>query len=145
MMVLLTPHFSLAELTRTDTGLPNVPNQVMIATLTRTAQQMERVRSMLGGLPIHVDSAFRSDAVNRAVGGVPNSAHTLGYAVDFTCPAFGDPYKVASAIAGSKIPYDQLIHEKRVWVHVSFDPRYRGQRLTLLPDGSYANGIEATP
>ena len=140
MSTQLSPHFALAELTTTSTGLPNVPDAKMIATLTRTAQQLERVRSMLGGLPIHVDSAFRSEAVNAAVGGVPDSAHTLGYAVDLVCPAYGDPYKIAAAIAGSKIQFDQVINE-HTWVHVSFDPRYRHQALTLVDDGSYESGI----
>jgi putative chitinase len=95
---------------------------------------------MLGGKPIHINSAYRGDAVNRAVGGVPNSAHTLGYAVDFVCPGFGDPFAIASAIAGSKIQVDQVINE-HTWVHVSFDPRYRGERLTLRTNGGYVSGI----
>lgn len=69
-MTQLSPHFSLAEMTTTSTGIPNVPTGVLLQNLTYTAQQMEKVRQILGGNPIQINSAYRSDAVNRAVGGV---------------------------------------------------------------------------
>jgi putative chitinase len=140
----LSVHFSLAELVMTDTGLPNNPTPAEVGVLRATARQLEAVRALLGH-PMSVTSAFRSDAVNKAVGGVPNSAHRLGYACDFTCAGFGDPFAVATKIAQSHIRFDQLIHERRKdgswWVHISFDPRYRNQRLTLRADGGYDVGI----
>ncbi|WP_228268146.1 D-Ala-D-Ala carboxypeptidase family metallohydrolase, partial [Acinetobacter ursingii] len=86
-MTQLSPHFSLAEMTVTSTGITNVPTGQHLKNLTYTAQQMEKVRAILGGLPIQVNSGFRCDAVNRAVGGVTTSAHSFGFAVDFVCPA----------------------------------------------------------
>ena len=146
MATQLSPHFTLEEFTVSDTakqlGLSNQPTPEMLQRLRHTAAEMEKVRTLLGGLPISVNSAFRSPAVNSAVGGVPTSAHQQAYAVDFTCAAFGSPFDVCKKIAASALKFDQLIHEKRVWVHISFAPTMRRQLLTLPPaGGSYVSGI----
>jgi len=138
----LSPHFTLEELTVTGTGIDNSPPKAMVPTLKRLAEKMEEVRTLLGGKPITVNSAYRNQAVNAAVGGVPNSAHALGFAVDFTCASFGTPFEVCKKIAASKLQFDQLIHERRDWVHLSVDPRNRRQLLTLPVTGSaYQDGI----
>ena len=139
----LSPHFTLEELTVTNTGLNNAPDATALARLKAVAAKMEDVRTLLGGKPITINSAYRNPQVNAAVGGVSNSAHALGYAVDFTCAAFGSPYDVCKKIAASSIQFDQLIHERRAWVHISFDSsRNRRQLLTLPVTGSeYQSGI----
>jgi|ERR1035437_1436152 hypothetical protein len=83
-----------------------------------------------------------------AVGGVPNSAHRLGFACDFVCPSFGSPLEVCRALDAAekagRIKFDQLIQEGG-WIHISRDPQLRGQRLTLTGPGQYAAGIHPTP
>lgn len=138
-MTQLSNHFSLAEMTTTSTGLNNTPNVQQLAILTNTAQAMEAVRKLLGS-PISVNSGFRSAAVNRKVGGSPTSAHALGYAVDFVCPAFGDPMAICRAIVAAGIKFDQLIMERNSWVHISFDPRMRQQVLSWW-GGAYKSGL----
>lgn len=133
-MTQLSPHFSLAELTVSQTAarknIDNTPDAEELAALTFTASQMERVRKILGK-PIIVSSGFRSKALNAVVPGSSNTSHhTLGYAVDFTCPAAGTPLQVAQKLANA-LPYDQLIHEFGAWVHISFHPRMRSQELTI--------------
>jgi hypothetical protein len=139
-----TEHFSLAELTVTETGIQNIPDAIHVARLELLAIFMEKVRRILGNYPITVDSAFRSPAVNAAVGGVPDSAHEQAYACDFVCPAFGTPYQIALALSEAEkkglIKFDQLIQE-HTWVHISRDQRLRGQRLTLTGPGQYEDGI----
>ncbi|PZU12103.1 MAG: peptidase M15 [Sphingobium sp.] len=142
-MTNLTPHFTLAEMTVTTTGLANTPNKQQLANLTATAQAMEAVRAVLSK-PIRVTSGFRSAAVNRAVGGKPTSAHALGYAVDFVCPGFGDPMTICKALVAAGIKFDQLIMEKNSWVHISFDPRMRGQVLSMW-NGNYTSGLRSKP
>lgn len=138
----LSEHFSLAELTCTETGLDNSPNETEITTLRTLAEFMEKVRRILGDKPITVTSAFRSGAVNAAVGGVSNSAHRLGYACDFVS-SFGSPYDVCKALEAArkagKIAFDQLIQEG-TWTHISRDPRLRSQCLTKAGSG-FIDGI----
>lgn len=117
-------------------GISNAPDKAALQNLMVTANAMLKVRSLLGNKPIIVSSGYRSPAVNAKVGGKNNSAHTLGWAVDFTCPGFGTPLEVAKAIAASDLKYDQLIHEYDVWVHISFDPRLRQQDLTINSSGT---------
>lgn len=140
-MTQLSTHFSLAEMTVTTTGLNNSPNAQQLANLKATAQAMEAVRKLLGA-PITVNSAFRSAAVNRAVGGSPTSAHAHGFAVDFVCPKFGDPMTICKAIAASGIKFDQLIMEKNRWVHLGFGPGSRQQVLSWW-GGKYLPGLVA--
>ena len=47
------------------------------------ARRLEEVRSRLGGFPITVTSWYRPEPWNSRAGGVPNSRHTVGQAVDF--------------------------------------------------------------
>lgn len=144
-MTQLSLHFSAEELTASESadrlGINNTPPISIVSTLIDTAQQMERVRDVLGQLPIHVNSGYRSVELNRAIGGVPTSAHCRGYAVDFVCPQYGTPLAVATSIASSGIRFDQLILEYG-WVHISFDPQMRGQILTKKSAAApYENGL----
>lgn len=132
----MTPNFTLAELTVTNTGLANTPNADQLANIERLAATLERVRRVLGGKPLIVTSAFRSPAVNRAVGGSPTSAHVHGLAADFTCPRYGSPLQVCMAIEESGIEFDQLIHEYDRWVHLGIGPRERGEVLTIDKRGA---------
>lgn len=142
----LSEHFTLEELTFSATAqrllIDNTPPLDIVANLSRAAIGMEKVRELLGDKPIHVDSGYRCPALNRAVGGAANSSHMDGYAVDFICPDFGTPLQIVQAIKDS-LQFDQLIVECNRWVHISFDPRMRGQVLTAsVKDGvmTYSEG-----
>jgi zinc D-Ala-D-Ala carboxypeptidase len=146
----LTPNFSLEELTvhPSTPSLNNMPDAAHLATLTALAQFLERIRAeALGGNGVTVNSAYRSPAVNKAVGGVPNSAHQQGNAADITCAGFGTPLAVAQAIqrwlTQNNIPFDQLIFEMSAWVHVSPKHDKLGQRRQVRTfDGTtYTDGI----
>lgn len=64
----LTANFSLAELTVTGRNMPNVPNEAEVFNLAHLAREiLQPLRDALGQ-PVLVNSAFRSEAVNRAVG-----------------------------------------------------------------------------
>ena len=82
--ILLSPHFTLEEMTVTKTGLKNVPNVSQINHLRMLCVNiLEPLRERIGQ-PIHVNSAFRSSLVNKAVGGVATSQHLSGDAADIT-------------------------------------------------------------
>lgn len=132
----LTPHFSLEELTISQTAerksIDNTPSPKVLSALTYTAQQMELVRSLLGN-SISISSGYRSPELNREVGGATNSQHVLGEAVDFTCAGFGNPRQVVQKIKESNIPFCQLILEFDRWTHISFS-KSNSKREVLIID-----------
>lgn len=130
----LSPHFTLAELTVTDhRSLDNSPNQVEIGNLQRLAQFLETVKTALGGKPVMINSAFRSKAVNDAVGSKDTSQHRLGLACDFRVPGMA-PDAVVRALL--KLPYDQIIREFDAWTHISISDKPRRQALIIDKAGT---------
>jgi hypothetical protein len=115
----LTEHFTLEELTHTDhREFDNTPNETELANLRRLAAFLENVKTVLGGKPIMVNSAFRSKKVNDAVGSKDTSQHRIGCAADLRVPGM-TPDEVVKAIMASGLPYDQLIREFDRWTHIS--------------------------
>jgi hypothetical protein len=131
----LTDHFSLEELTFSETalrlGLDNTPPAPVAANLKRLAEQLETVRSVLGGRPLVISSGYRSLAVNEAVGGSMTSGHLLGLAADFVCPAFGTPLAICQELVLAGVQFDQLIQEGR-WVHFAIPVEGKGWRRDIL-------------
>lgn len=131
-MTQLTEHFTLEELTHTDhRELDNTPTtaekciidgkEVMVnayENLPRLAKFLEDVKVVLGGKAIIVNSAFRSEAVNTAVGSKNTSDHRRGCAADIRVPSM-TPDEVTRAIIASDLPYQQVIREFDRWTHVA--------------------------
>lgn len=115
----LTEHFTYEELTHTDhRELDNTPNVVEAENLLRLANFLEEVKTLLGGKPIMVNSAFRSLLVNRSCGSRDSSQHRLGCAADIRVPSIS-PDEVVKTIMASDLNYDQLIKEFDRWTHIS--------------------------
>ena len=102
MTTLLSAHFSLEELTITDhREYSNEPNESERQNLVRLANFLEQVKFVLGGVPIMVNSAYRSAEVNAAVGSKETSQHRLGCAADLRVPGM-TPDQVVQAVIGSQ-------------------------------------------
>jgi uncharacterized protein YcbK (DUF882 family) len=126
----VTPHFTLAELTHTDhRSLNNTPNPGELANLKRLALFLETVKTTLGGKPVMISSAYRSKAVNDAVGSRDTSSHRLGLAADFRVPGMAPDAVVRALLA---LPYDQIIREFDAWTHISISDKPR--RMALIID-----------
>lgn len=146
----LSPHFTLAELTASNKaraeGLDNTPPPELVPRLVRTAEMLERIRATLG-VPVIVTSGYRSQALNRAVGGVSNSDHTQGHAADFVAPRFGPPAQIAKSLAPlvDLLGIGQLIYEHiggKAWVHVSIrTPEKPANRVITLTRSGASLGI----
>lgn len=142
MATKITEHFTLEELTHSDTavaaGLANIPSKDEIKNLTELCKKiLEPLRKEIG-LPIRINSAYRNIKVNRLVGGVSTSAHVYGLAVDVVCPAYGNATKftqyVADFLKRKNIAFDQCILEFGTWCHIGIrhpDGRQRRQLLTI--------------
>ena len=117
----LTEHFTLEEMTASSIGarkgLDNTPNATEISNLMRTALLLEQVRALVKK-PITVNSAFRSKAVNDAVGSRDTSQHRIGCAADIKVAGMS-PKEVVKACIDAKLPYDQIIEEFGSWTHIS--------------------------
>ena len=144
--MMLSEHFSLEELTASEVaaraGIDNTPSAETMRNLLRLAAGLELVRAAIGNNPIHVTSGYRSPRLNQMVGGAKNSMHTQGLAADILSPAFGPPLEVCRAIATSRIPVDQIIHEFGRWCHVGFAPNGHAARNELLTIANAATGYE---
>jgi hypothetical protein len=83
----LSPNFTLAELTHSNTGkargIPNVPSDAELERLKRLALALEKLRAELR-VPISITSGFRNFATNKAVGGATKSRHLVGDAADIS-------------------------------------------------------------
>ena len=142
----VSEHFTLDELTASDAadrrGLDNSPPPDVVANLCRLAQTLEKVRAAIGK-PVIVNSAYRSPAVNDAIGGSDRSQHMRGLAADIKVHGM-TAYQVCMAIMMAGIEYDQLIREYG-WTHISV-PEVgcgpRNQELTKAsPSAPYKQGI----
>lgn len=154
----MVDYFSMAEMTENSLavrlGIDNTPSLEAIRNLGFTVTGLEKIRALFG-LPIHVNSGYRCEALERIYSeqdyrrwcvdqGAPvdetswksyfaEKAHPKGYAADFTCAQFGSHKDVFDTITQSGIDFDQCILEG-TWVHISFDPRMRRQILTKAFD-----------
>ena len=115
----LTEHFTLEELTHTDhREFDNIPNDAELENIKRLAEFLEQVKTVLGGKPIMVNSAFRSKQVNDAVGSKDTSQHRIGCAADIRVPSM-TPDEVVRAVIASDLGFDQVIREFDRWTHIS--------------------------
>jgi hypothetical protein len=132
----LTEHFTLEELTHTDhRQFDNTPNDAELANLQRLAEFLERVKMILRGKPIMINSAFRSKQVNDAVGSRDSSQHRVGCAADIRVPGM-KPNEVVQALMASGLEYDQIIREFDSWTHISIpnDPNGKPRKQALIID-----------
>ena len=138
-MTQLSAHFSLEELTHTEhREFDNTPNASELANLVRLAAFLEQVKTLLGGKPVMINSAFRSKQVNDAVGSKDTSQHRLGCAADIRVPGM-TPDEVVRKVIASNLEYDQVIREFDRWTHISIPlvtDKARKQSLIIDKQGT---------
>lgn len=139
----LSEHFTLEEATYSETairlGINNQPSEAQLANMKIAAEGMEQVRALTGAL--RVNSWLRLPEVNVAVGGSKVSSHMDGWAIDCSSSKLS-PYEICKLVEGSGIKFDQMIHEFGRWMHISFAPEMRMQKLTIFkPENKYKAGI----
>ena len=155
----LSPHFTLGELTKTNVNLKNVPNEAQVENLKRLCGWLEMLRSeynrRYGGLspdpslsregsrdqeePIIINSGYRSEAVNKAVGGVAGSNHLTGCAVDIHVLGKEQAIRYACILLDiadeSREDFDELLIEqsaKSLWIHFAVRPFANRRKVRLM-------------
>jgi zinc D-Ala-D-Ala carboxypeptidase len=137
-MVRLSQNFTIQEYIKSQTalrqGIDNTPTEEHMGNATALFRNVvQKVRDQFGVTVIN--SGYRGEALNKAVGGSSTSQHCKGEAVDIECP--GTPnYDVAKWIEDN-LDFDQLILEFYTpgipdsgWVHVSY--KSEGNRKSVL-------------
>ena len=141
----LTPHFSLEEMCKTKVNIKNVPNEAHIENLKRLCGWLETLRSEWnkrygeGDDPIVINSGYRSEAVNRLVGGVAGSNHLTGCAVDIHVLGKEQAIRYACILLDiadeSQEDFDELLIEqtsKSLWIHFAVRPFANRRKVKLM-------------
>lgn len=127
-------YFTLDELAHSNVArtkrIDNTPNEQQKKALVALVDNVLDPLRDLFGKPVLVSSGFRSNDLNRAVGGAATSQHMKGEAADiYTGTKEGN--KKLFELIRDNLPFDQLIDEKDFsWVHVSF--KESGNRKQIL-------------
>lgn len=116
-----TKYFKASEFLYSKTAVKhninNIPtDETIIDNINYTLQRLNEIREGYG-LPIYINSGYRCDELNKLVGGVKDSKHRLGLAVDLRW----DDNLVEYII--NNCSFDKLIKEKAgksKWVHIQF-------------------------
>lgn len=120
-------YFSIEELCQSDTanakGIDNTPNALQRTNLENLITNILDPLREAYGKPIYVNSGFRCEALNKAVGGAKNSEHLSGSAADIDVHSVKGNKELFDLIQKLNLPFRQLIDEKNMsWVHVSYNP-----------------------
>ena len=134
----LSQHFTLAEMCKTSakTADGNIPSHVHIEHLKRLCGWLEMLRDEWnrrygeGDDPIIINSGYRSEAVNKTVGGAKGSNHLTGCAADIRVAGMEQALRYAVILLDisdeSKEDFDELLLERSprgtYWLHFAVRP-----------------------
>ena len=144
----LSEHFTLAEMCKTSakTQDGNIPSHVHIENLKRLCGWLEMLRSEWnkrygeGDDPIVINSGYRSEAVNKAVGGVKGSNHLTGCAADIRVAGIEQLVRYATILLDisdeSQEDFDELLLERSprgtYWLHFAVRPSDNRRKVRLI-------------
>lgn len=114
--------FSLREFTYSETArkkkIDNTPTEEIENHIKELAEALDGLRDAWGS-PIRINSGFRCELLNKAVGGAKRSSHLTGYAADLY-PVNGEVDKFYDFCVDYFEDYDELLKETSgdtSWVH----------------------------
>lgn len=120
----VSKHFNHEEL-----GIRSTSNYyVTINMCALVYNVLEPLRKYLNE-PIHITSGIRTERENIEAGGVYNSQHLVGQAVDFKCKNINKAFNI---LTESTIEYDQLIYyKKKRFIHISHSNSYNRKQIII--------------
>ena len=143
----LSEHFTLGELCKTSakTADGNIPSHVHIENLKRLCSWLEMLRDEWnrrygeGADPIIINSGYRSESVNKAVGGVKGSNHLTGCAADIRVAGMEQALRYAVILLDisdlSREDFDELLLERSprgtYWLHFAVRPPSQENRRKI--------------
>ena len=143
----LSEHFTLGELCKTSAKAAdgNIPSHVHIENLKRLCGWLEMLRDEWnrrygeGDDPIIINSGYRSESVNKAVGGVKGSNHLTGCAADIRVAGMEQALRYAVILLDisdeSREDFDELLLERSprgtYWLHFAVRPPSQENRRKI--------------
>lgn len=144
----LSEHFTLGEMTKTsyETRDGNIPSRVAIENLRNLCEGwLEDLRYSYnvlyggeGDIPLIINSAYRSEEVNRCCGGSPTSNHLAGCAADIRCLGPEQMMRYAAILLdmadGTGRDFDELLLERRgttYWIHFAVRPEGNRRKIAF--------------
>ena len=144
----LSEHFTLGEMTASShKEVYNIPSHEAIANLTNLCKWLEVLRERASpdpskgrGVPIIINSGYRSPQLNKKIGGAANSNHLTGCAVDIRTSGMEQAICYAAILINyakeSQHDFDELLIEKNrygaVWVHFAVRPSNNRRKVMFL-------------
>ena len=144
----LSQNFTLGELCKTSakTADGNIPSHVHIENLKRLCGWLEELRRRWNNIygdgddPIVINSAYRSEAVNKAVGGVKGSNHLTGCAADIRVAGIEQLIRYATILLDisdlNNEDFDELLLERSpkgsYWLHFAVRPSGNRRKVAFL-------------
>lgn len=118
----ITKNFKLSEFTHSDTaeklGIDNIPSEFVIENITLLCTKLLQPLRSLYGKPMNINSGYRCEELNEAVGGVDTSDHRKGLAADVRCQ---NPKQLLTCLLSSGLVFDQAILYP-TFLHLSYRP-----------------------
>jgi zinc D-Ala-D-Ala carboxypeptidase len=132
----ISKHITLEEATKSQTairkGIKNIPNGIELENMKTVANACFEPLREWYGKPLKVSSFFRCVELNRAIGGVTNSQHTQGRAIDMDTGSKDENKKIFE-YAKANLVFDQLIDEFNFsWVHISFNKGNNRNQILVI-------------
>ena len=125
----ISDHISYKEAVKSNTALrlniKNEPDDYQVTNMVGIAHNVfEPLREYVGG-PIKINSMFRCEELNRAIGGSSRSQHCEGRAIDLDDTFGHKTNKEMFDYIRENLSFDNLIWEfgddnNPAWVHVSY-------------------------
>ena len=118
----ITKNFTLSEFIDSDTadrlGIDNTPTEQAVENITLLCTKLLQPLRSLYGKPMNINSGYRCEELNEAVGGVESSQHRQGLAADVRCE---NPKALLSCLLSSGLMFDQAVLYP-TFLHLSYRP-----------------------
>ena len=152
----LSEHFTLGEMTKSNSHpeIYNIPSHEAIANMKRLCGWLEVLRERAAspgptaspdpskgrGVPIIINSGYRSPQLNRKIGGAPNSNHLTGCAADIRVENMEQLLRYAVILLDyadeSKQEFDELLIERNrygaIWLHFAVRPSGNRRKVCFI-------------
>ena len=137
----ISKHISYKEATQSQTavrkGINNEPDAYQLQNMQVLAEKVFEPLREHFGVPIAINSFFRSQKLNKAIGGVAGSQHTQGRAIDVDDTLGGVSNKQMFDWIRENLDFDQLIAEfncghNPCWLHISYVSEEANRKSVLI-------------